>query len=375
MSVVLSTSDLEQLTAAIELLVSPLQHESTDDWRRAVNRHLSALLGADSAGFMMPVSNGLFLYSEEHDPAELAKYPGLLPPPMRDGTPLWTRFLQLGAGTLEETYGADFHLYTGSAYYNEFAGANGAHDTLMAAFALDPAASPDGTCGALPPIAALQFWHSSPTGRKFGARETALLRVLRPAFRAGTEASLRLDGQRAALLGVIDALDEAILVSDIDGRAVHETPALARLLGADPESAKLRHALGEATRAARCSLHACAGDVATFRALEHDVATARASYRVSATLHSESRSTGRRFILARLTRRTRLPMEAEELRRVFGLTAAEARVARLAAAGRTNAAIADELVISPHTARHHLEKVMSKLGVRSRVGVAQRILR
>lgn len=48
------------------------------------------------------------------------------------------------------------------------------------------------------------------------------------------------------------------------------------------------------------------------------------------------------------------------------LTEAEARVARLAAVGRTNAEIARGLRVSPHTVQSHLKRVYRKLGIRSR---------
>jgi DNA-binding CsgD family transcriptional regulator len=50
----------------------------------------------------------------------------------------------------------------------------------------------------------------------------------------------------------------------------------------------------------------------------------------------------------------------------YGLTRREAEVALLLAAGRGNAAIASSLGISPHTARHHTQHVLNKLGVHSR---------
>jgi DNA-binding CsgD family transcriptional regulator len=53
-----------------------------------------------------------------------------------------------------------------------------------------------------------------------------------------------------------------------------------------------------------------------------------------------------------------------------GLTRREADVARLVAAGLATKVIAFRLGISPHTARHHTERVFEKLGVRSRAGVA-----
>jgi DNA-binding NarL/FixJ family response regulator len=50
----------------------------------------------------------------------------------------------------------------------------------------------------------------------------------------------------------------------------------------------------------------------------------------------------------------------------FGLTRREVEVARLLAQGRSNETIARELNISAHTARHHTQRVLSKLEVHSR---------
>jgi DNA-binding CsgD family transcriptional regulator len=65
---------------------------------------------------------------------------------------------------------------------------------------------------------------------------------------------------------------------------------------------------------------------------------------------------------------TALPHD-DVLRSRFGLTRKEACVARLIAEDQTNEQIAAELSISPHTARHHTERVLAKLGVRSRTKV------
>ena len=59
----------------------------------------------------------------------------------------------------------------------------------------------------------------------------------------------------------------------------------------------------------------------------------------------------------------------DELRRRFGLTRKEACVARLIAEDRTNDQIATALFISPHTARHHTEKILAKVGASSRTKV------
>ena len=63
-----------------------------------------------------------------------------------------------------------------------------------------------------------------------------------------------------------------------------------------------------------------------------------------------------------------LPVD-DELRRRFGLTRKESSVARLIADDRTNDQIAKELCISPHTARHHTERILAKLGANSRTQV------
>jgi DNA-binding NarL/FixJ family response regulator len=50
----------------------------------------------------------------------------------------------------------------------------------------------------------------------------------------------------------------------------------------------------------------------------------------------------------------------------YGLTQREEEVARLLARGKSNQAIARELNISVHTARHHTQRVLTKLKVHSR---------
>ncbi|MFN2566322.1 MAG: response regulator transcription factor [Gemmatimonadaceae bacterium] len=57
------------------------------------------------------------------------------------------------------------------------------------------------------------------------------------------------------------------------------------------------------------------------------------------------------------------------LRERYRLTRRESDVAQLLALGKSNAEIASILSISEHTARHHTERVLTKLGVSSRAAV------
>ena len=51
-----------------------------------------------------------------------------------------------------------------------------------------------------------------------------------------------------------------------------------------------------------------------------------------------------------------------------GLTAREAELLRLVAAGKTNREIASELVISEHTVARHLQNIFTKVDVSTRSG-------
>ncbi len=57
----------------------------------------------------------------------------------------------------------------------------------------------------------------------------------------------------------------------------------------------------------------------------------------------------------------------------FGLTRREAQIAHLLARRATNREIAEQLNLSPHTVRHHVENIFAKLGVRSRRAIAPQI--
>jgi DNA-binding CsgD family transcriptional regulator len=68
------------------------------------------------------------------------------------------------------------------------------------------------------------------------------------------------------------------------------------------------------------------------------------------------------------------PLTDAELQSRFKLSAREVEVARLVATGLSNQEVAERLGVSYFTARNHVERVLSKLGVanRSRVGAVLR---
>lgn len=363
MAVTLSTQDLDGLQAATQTLLSPLAYPTVDGWRSAVNGQLRALLRADSAGFFLPVREGLILYSDDHDPRALARYPEYPPPPLAGGVDVWERMKRLGVGTLADLYGADLPRYLESVYYNEYAAANQAHDTISATV---PVASPG------PGMASLHLWHARPQRAAFGDREVALLRLLFPAFQAGVVSCLRWACPSEAFLRTLDDLREPALVADASGQVVHRTASLERLVAADPERARLEDAMAAIVRGLRGVTCARTGEDAPLEApLQARVRTRAATYRVHGALMGDAPAGGPALGIVRLDRVSTPVPPSEALRERFGLTRRQAEVAALLVQRKTTPEIAEALTISPHTARHHTESVLAKLGVGDRRQVAR----
>jgi DNA-binding CsgD family transcriptional regulator len=109
-------------------------------------------------------------------------------------------------------------------------------------------------------------------------------------------------------------------------------------------------------------------------AMIRELRSVQAKYRMAGALVGEGVLGSEPLVLLTLERmQVELPGEAA-LRERFGLSRREAGVALLLARRASNSEIARELFISPHTARHHTEQVLLKLGVHSRFAVSTRIL-
>jgi DNA-binding CsgD family transcriptional regulator len=297
------------------------------------------------------------MLSEEHDQKALAGFPDLLPPGLSDGTPIWNRLIELEVATLEMAYGpGDIERYYQSNYYGDYAAANGARETLAASFAV----TGFGPAGA----ASLHFWndqHPNPPG--FCERDVAILRLLFPAFQAGVNAHLRLGGIRKRFYALIDRLDTAVMVTDVAGKSLHESPALSRLIADDSHGADLRRRLTDLALRAATDPEA--------RAMV--ITTGAHRYRATVADHVEADGRGTPVRLISVDRLTARRRTAAELREEFGLTPSECRAVALLALGKSNAQLAAEMGISEFTARRHTERVLSKLGVKSRAEVAARL--
>jgi DNA-binding CsgD family transcriptional regulator len=165
------------------------------------------------------------------------------------------------------------------------------------------------------------------------------------------------------LLPLLDVAGLAVVLLDGAGRAASATPAVERLLGPDPERADVwRAALSLVADLRRGNAPDHTPPATTARS---DVTTARSTYRLAVLVPRDGAGGGGAWGAVTIQR---LPAAATDalVQAVRGLSGRERQVGRLLAEGHTTAQAAAALGISPHTARHHAERLYEKLGVRCR---------
>lgn len=180
--------------------------------------------------------------------------------------------------------------------------------------------------------------------------------------------------RRAELALLLDALGEALMLCDLQGRVLHVNAAMSRLLEADPQRGAVMRELEMVALSgagiARGTTRSLAEATRAAARIEREVRTSAGLYRVRRSETGEGICTAASAQLVTLQPLVVQPLGDQELRGRYGLTAREIDVARLLARGHTNAEIAATLGISPFTARNHTEHVLAKLGVSSRAKVA-----
>jgi DNA-binding CsgD family transcriptional regulator len=172
----------------------------------------------------------------------------------------------------------------------------------------------------------------------------------------------------ATLGGVLDTIDQGIVLLRSDAYPCFSNSAAQRLLTADAERGELAREIRSVSKAALGSRDS--------KPTEVEIATGAGRYRMRATLLLDKiKEIRSRAVIVTIERAEPAAPSRESLVHRFGMTRREADVALLLAVGKRNAAIASELHISIHTARHHTESVLSKLNVHTRAGVAKAISR
>ena len=200
-----------------------------------------------------------------------------------------------------------------------------------------------------------------------------VVELLLCAFEVGLATQATLGARRRGLLGSLDRLDVPVAVYDADGKLLHMNPPYRQATEPAPGGAELttvaRRLAVAAVAAARCDRWTgITGELTAEVPLRGRSVTVMASPIVSGTFHRRACA-----LVTVDDGRPHLPA-ADALEQAYGLTPRQAEVARMLAMGWSNRRIAEHLGISPHTARHHAQAVLEKLGLHSRKALGLHLL-
>jgi DNA-binding CsgD family transcriptional regulator len=195
-----------------------------------------------------------------------------------------------------------------------------------------------------------------------------LLQVILPAVRVAVQAHFTENTPMADLGSVMDVAGQALVLFDLSGRQLRTNPVMQRALAQDPERSRVETSLRQVAAAVMAASapdqSGQEGNRLDGRRLE--IATSTAAYRLRGNLVGYNALGHPRAIMVSLNRVAFEIPASDSLRTRYGLTVRELQVASLIMHRLSNTEIARMLGISPHTARHHTENVLAKLGVRSR---------
>jgi DNA-binding CsgD family transcriptional regulator len=189
-----------------------------------------------------------------------------------------------------------------------------------------------------------------------------------------------------AMLAAMDVIEMGVCVTDAHGRVLFENEGLRRQIKADRSERTLDEAMSDVRQAAlqrvreeaaadgKRGLHPAVVSAAhAIAKVSVQVRTQANQYRVEAIpVAGAVRGLAHVIVMTIRARRPRR-LTVEALRSRYGLTTREARVSALLGGGVRTREIAESLGISLHTARRHVESVLRKLGVHSRLHVRQRL--
>lgn len=349
-----SGADLRRIEPLQRALLSPLDYESIDHWRRAVNQAAVTAFGSDAAMFQLDVDGVALQFSDEFEPEDLATYSDEIMATLSRNLRLYQRMREIGAGNRSMLWAADLEWLYGSEYFNELVVPMRAFDPLWVS----------ASAGASRYPATLHTYHDRRTSHHFfDAGDVELMRAVRPALEAGVRTVMRLQAGRASLTAVLDGKGDGVLVYDLQGRVVYRNPAVGRLVRTVRGEASIVDAGGDMARglAAREI-----SDQIQARNADRGVSTRGGTYRLNAVLLGEGVFTPGPAVLVTVAAGERPLPDRDTVRDRFGLTRRQAEVALLLARRTTNPEIAEMLCISEHTVRSHAEAVMATLGVHDR---------
>lgn len=338
----LTRRDLARFEALQAELLSPLDHDSVT-WRSSVNERLLELLGGSRAAFYLPEPDCEPIVTTNVDPDVSIEY--LTQWAMDDPVlPIRAR-CGLEAFLLSWLHPPEVR---GGAFYHEFLLRHAVHRGVAFATTLDNGAT-----------AWLSVYPDDSADNSFETLGLAIVRLLAPAFRAGTRQRAGFATAVADLGTTIDGLRAAAAIADANGRLLHRNPLMASVCGGPGDETVLMSAIE-----ALMDPHSegLPGVIPRRGVAALEIALGGECHE----LRSAPLPDG--LFLVSLEPLTAPPVQV--LLQQSGLTSREAEVASCLMRGSTAKRVAVDLGISLHTVRRHTERILEKLGLRSKTQLA-----
>ncbi|HKT60470.1 MAG TPA: helix-turn-helix transcriptional regulator [Gemmatimonadales bacterium] len=355
---------LDHLEQTVNLLLSPADQECTV-WRRKVLSGLRSLMEADRAVMLLMQGSECTPYCDVLPQHVIEEY-------RRDFAPLDYGMVRRDALRLTRWSRRllwDQRDLLRSAYYNDFALRHDIHDTIGISVDVE------GTMAHVR-IALLYGTAPLPTDRL----DTIFSRVglVLPVLSTGLGIHLRYEHWLGVIPSMLDQIGERLVLYSRTGRELHRNLTMRHTLEGEPERDRIleavqrvAHAVTARTQGAGHETGICSTDADGSR---RHVQTATACYRVRGCVVGPDTLNADSAVLVSVEPTTPALPPPGVLRERFGLTEREGQVACLLVQRLTNDEIAGRLGISTHTARHHTESVLLKMGVNSRRALQHMLL-
>jgi DNA-binding CsgD family transcriptional regulator len=347
---------IDRFSHAVNVLLSPLDHES-HAWRQEVTNTLRSFMEADRALLILWQGGAPSFYSDALPREIVDEYLNHFAAldygmARRDalGLTLWSRSLLWDRQALLR-----------SAYFHEFALRHDIQDSV--GLSLDVEGTSSHARLAL-------LYGGAPLPEERAETMLRRLGLIVPMLRTGLGIHLRYERWLGRVPTMLDRIGERLILYSLRGHELHRNVTMRRTLDQDPDRERILETAGAVAHAvsahARGEVKEPAGTNATPASSRQEIRTTTGRYRLRGCVVGPDTVDSESAVLVSVDRLTIEPPSPEVLRDRFGLTVREVQVACLLVQRLTNEEIAATLGISSHTARHHTESVLLKVGVNSR---------
>jgi len=361
MTLKLSSREQRLLTKASETMLSPSSFAGDDEWHNAVMTDLLLLTGAYKSAIRVAEPRGFRMTPLGFETSAIEEHQSYYYR-FDFGRALGDKPLLGQVFSRNEYYGSDLPRLRKTEYYADYITKYAAFDALCIS-----TRAHEHHKGVV-----LYLWYEREMDVSRRRQRLGFLRLLAPSFRAGLTIGARVHRHRENLLATFDQSLDGCALFNLEGVLLHRNAALSVMLASEENNSALSNAIVESAISIRDYHVTRCGVMETMTRVSTVLRAATRTYAISACV-LEWGSPNAASILVTVAPKggDRVnEYDFNHIREAFGLTRREIEVAILLSSRHTNHEVASRLGVSEHTARHHTENVMRKIGVATRSQVA-----